>query len=109
MRGEHINRVSGRILIVVVAGCFARGAEWYFQPPQPDEGAAAHVFQISIVVWLPMVLIFLATIDWKQRLRSTRVLTLPAALLILAFGAPYDLEHYGMGARPLALEGAEDS
>jgi hypothetical protein len=66
----------------------------YFQPPQPDEGVGAHIFQVSIVALLPTILLFLATADWKQPWRSARPLVLPAAALALAFAALYHLEHY---------------
>jgi len=66
----------------------------YTQPPQPDEGTAAHIFQIAIVALVPMILLFLATADWKQPWQSARALAFPAAALVLAFGALYYLEHY---------------
>jgi len=66
----------------------------YTQPRQADEGAAAHIFQLSIAALVPIVFVFIATADRKRRLRSARPLTVPAAALILAFGALYYLEHY---------------
>jgi hypothetical protein len=41
-----------------------------------------------------MTLLFLATADWKQPLRNARSLAIPAAALVVAFGALYHLEHY---------------
>jgi len=89
-----INRVSGRGLIGLSLVALVAVLSGYFQPPQSDEGAAAHIFQISIVALLPTVLLFLATVDWKAPLRNTRVLIIPASVTILAFGALYYLEHY---------------
>jgi hypothetical protein len=63
------------------------------QPFQPDEGSAAHVFQLSIVAQLFMILVFAATADWKRPWRSARPLALQAVTLGLAFVALYHLEH----------------
>ena len=92
--GEHINRVSGRILIGLSLVALLAVLTGYAQPPQPDEGAAAHIFQLSIVATIPMLLLFLATADSKRTGRSGRRLAVPAAALVLAFGALYYLEHY---------------
>jgi hypothetical protein len=70
VRGQQINRVSSRILIVLSFTALLAVLSGYTQPPQPDEGAAAHIFQLSIVALVPMILLFLATADWKLPLRS---------------------------------------
>jgi hypothetical protein len=41
-----------------------------------------------------MIVLFLATADWKQPLRSARPLAIPAVALMIAFAALYYLEHY---------------
>ena len=95
MRIQQINRVSGIIVIVLSLIALLAVLSGYSQPPQPDEGTAAHIFQLSIVVLVPMTVLFLATADWKQPLRSAaRPLAIPAAALVLAFGALVYLEHY---------------
>ena len=97
MHGQQINRVSGKIVIVLSLIALLTVLSGYIQPPhppEPDEGAAAHIFQLSIAALVPMILLFLATADWKQPWRSTRPLAFPAAALVLAFGALYYLEHY---------------
>lgn len=94
MRGQHFNRVSGRILIFLSLAALLTVLSGYVQPPQPDEGSAAHIFQLSIVAVVPTILVFLATADWKQPLRSMRPLAFPAGALVVAFGALYYLEHY---------------
>ena len=94
MTRQQINRVSGRVLIVLSLTALLTVLSGYTQPPQPDEGAAAHIFQLSIVLLVPMIVLFSATADWKQPLRSTRALVFSAATLVLAFGALYHLEHY---------------
>ena len=94
MSAQRINRVSGKVLIVLSLTALLMVLSGYTQPPQQDEGAAAHIFQLSIVALVPMVLIFLFTADWRQPLRSARPLPFPAAALVVAFGALYYLEHY---------------
>jgi hypothetical protein len=94
MRGQQINRISGRVLIILSLIALLAVLSGYMQPPQTDEGAAAHIFQLSIVLLVPMILLFLTTSDWKQPFRSARPLAFSAATLVLAFGALYYLEHY---------------
>ena len=94
MTGQQVNRISGKITIVLSLIALFAVLSGYFQPPQPDEGSAAHIFQLSIALLVPMILLFLATADWKQRWQSARPLALPAAALVLAFAALYYLEHY---------------
>jgi len=94
MHGQQINRVSGIVLIVLSLTALLAVLSGYTQPPQPDEGTAAHIFQLSVVALVPMTLLFLATADWGQPLRSARRLAFPAAALFLAFGALFYLEHY---------------
>ena len=97
MRGQQINRISGKVMIVLSLIALLTVLSGYTQPPQPpapDEGAAAHIFQLSIAALVPVILLFLATADWKQPLRSARPLAFPATALVLAFGALYYLEHY---------------
>jgi len=94
MHVQQINRVSSRAIIVLSLVALLAVLSGYFQAPQPDEGAAAHIFQLAIVALVPMVLLFFATVDWKEPFRCTRVLAIPASALVLAFGALYYLEHY---------------
>jgi len=94
MQGQKINRISGRIIMILSSIALLTVISGYFQPPQPDEGAAAHIFQLSIVALVPMILLFLSTADWKRPLQSIRQMAFPAATLVLAFGALYYLEHF---------------
>ncbi len=94
MRGEQLNRVSGKVMLGLSVLTLLTVVSGYFQAPQPDEGTAAHIFQLSIVALVPTILLFLATADWKEPLRSARTLTVPAVALVLAFSALYYLEHY---------------
>jgi ABC-type Fe3+-siderophore transport system permease subunit len=94
MRGQEANRASGAALIVLSVIALLAVLSGYTQPPQPDEGTVAHIFQLAIVAAMPMILFFLATADWKKPLRSLRRLVLPGVLLTLAFGALFHLKHY---------------
>jgi hypothetical protein len=94
MSEQQINRISGKVVVLLSLIALLAVLSGYFQPPQPDEGSAAHIFQLSIAGLLPAILVFLATTDWRAPLQSTRRLAFPAATLAVAFGALYFLEHY---------------
>lgn len=92
--GPQVNRVSRKVLIFLSLTSLIAVISGYIQPPQPDEGAAAHLFQLSITGLVPGALVFLATADWKRPLRSARLLAFPASTVAVAFCALYYLEHY---------------
>ena len=105
MGQQRINRVSGIVLIVLsltalltVLSAYRVSLSpfsIYTQPLQPDEGTQAHIFQLSILALAPMIVLFLATADWKRPLRSARPLAFSGAAVVLAFAALYYLEHHG--------------
>jgi len=65
-----------------------------FRPsPDGDEGTAAHLFQLAIVLLLPTGLTFLATASWSQPWNVAKRLVLPAAALVAAFSTLYYMEH----------------
>ena len=94
MHSQPVNRLSGTLLIALSLTALLAVLSGYALPPQSDEGTAAHVFQLSLVVLLPTLVLFLATANWQQRWRSARPLVVSLAALVLAFGALYYLEHY---------------
>jgi hypothetical protein len=96
MNTQHINRISGRVILALSFIALLTVLVGYTLPPQPqtDEGSLAHIFQLSIVALAAMVVAFLATADWKQGSRSARPLAVPAVALVAAFAALYYLEHY---------------
>ena len=94
MHTQQINHVSGKLLIVLSFIALLTVVTGYFQAPPSDEGAAAHVFQISVVALAPTILLFVATADWKKRARNARVLAFTGVTVSLAFGALHYLEHY---------------
>ena len=97
MTAHQINRFSAKVIIALSVLALLTVLSGYTHPPQPpdpDEGSAAHIFQLSIVAVGLSILVFLSTADWKQPLRSVSPLAFPAVALILAFGALYYLEHF---------------
>ena len=97
MATQQINRLSAKVILVLSVLALLTVLSGYThppQPPEPDEGAAAHIFQLSIVAVALSTLLYLATADWRQPLRSVRPLAFPAAVLVLAFGGLYYLEHF---------------
>ena len=60
--------------------------------PAPDEGAGAHIFQLSIAALVPVAALFLLTADWTQPISTVKRLTLPVVSLVLAFGILYYVE-----------------
>jgi uncharacterized membrane protein YozB (DUF420 family) len=99
MRHQQINQVSSRVLLVLSLIALVTVVSGYFQPPQPDEGTGAHIFQLSIVAAALTILLFLATADWQKPVRVLRSLLFPAVVLAISFGALYYLEHYFYPAR----------
>jgi hypothetical protein len=97
MNTPLVNRVSGRVLLAlslialftVLSGFLLHPHE----PPETDEGAAAHIFQISVTLAAFAILVFLFTADWKQPLQSARSLAIPLGALALAFAILYYFEH----------------
>jgi len=50
---RNINRSAGVVVLLLAAVACVCVASGFFQPPQPDEGTAAHIFQLSIVALVP--------------------------------------------------------
>ena len=94
MRVQKINRISGRAALVLSLAALLSVLSGYFQPPQRDEGVAAHIFQLSIAAVVPTILLFLVSADWRRPLRNARTLAFTLASLVLSFGALFYLEHY---------------
>jgi hypothetical protein len=107
--GERINRVSsialiGLSLIALLTIMSAYRVSFapfsvYTQPPEPDEGTQAHIFQLSIVALAPVGLLFLVTADWTRPLRSLRPLAFSATAVVLAFALLFVFEHGYFPAR----------
>lgn len=90
MRQDHINRISsvGLLALSLTASVVPWFLVWlrgFDRPPLEDEGASAHLFQLSIVALVPVTIIFFATADWSRPAQIVKRLALPAALVVLAF------------------------
>jgi energy-coupling factor transporter transmembrane protein EcfT len=94
MRAQQINSITGKVLIALSLIALLTVLSGYTHPPQPDEGTGAHIFQLSIVALVPILVLFVATANWKERWQSARPLAISGIALVLAFGALYYLEHY---------------
>lgn len=97
MDGQPINRACSRVILVLSLIALLAVLAGLAQPPQAaprDEGALAHIFQLSIAASGPVILLFLLTADWRHPVENLRRLVVPAAALVLAFAALYYLEHY---------------
>jgi hypothetical protein len=90
---QQVNRVSSIALILLSLTALLVVLWGYTQPPLPDEGTGAHIFQLSVVALVPTMLVFLTTADWSQPWRSARPLAVAAVATVLAFAVLYILEH----------------
>lgn len=88
---HRINDLSGKWMMFLSLVALLTVITGYFQAPQQDEGTGAHIFQITMVLLAVLLLVFLATADFR---RMWRPLLVSAVLLALAFAALYYLEHY---------------
>lgn len=101
MNRQAVNRVSGRLVLglslfamFLVGGATVLAMLGRWSPsPGGDEGAAAHVFQLAIVLLVLAGSTFLATADWQRPREVARRLVVPASALIVAFAMLYNLEH----------------
>lgn len=73
--------MSSAALVLVVAAIFLYGASGV---RQPDEGAVAHIWQLLMVVQLPVLLFF--AIKWMSRAakRATPILLLQVLMWVAA-------------------------
>ena len=94
---RRINQISSIILValsLIALLTVLSGFAFPAQAREPDEGAAAHIFQLSVVALVPTVILFLMTADWKRLMRTARPLALASGILVAAFAALFYLEHY---------------
>ena len=93
MQAQRVNGLSGSAVILLSLTALLTVLTGYFQQPQNDEGTAAHIFQLSIVMLVPLIVVFIFTSDWQHPVGNVKVLLFATALLVLAFGSLYYLEH----------------
>lgn len=58
-----------------------------------DEGTAAHLFQLAILLLVPTGLLFLATAEWRRPWSVGKSLIVPTLALVVAFSTLYYMEH----------------
>lgn len=98
---QTMHRISRRVVLglslfamALVVGATALTLLGVLHPSADgDEGTAAHLFQIAVVLLVPSGLAFLATADWRQPLNVARRLAVPAIALVVAFAMLYYMEH----------------
>jgi hypothetical protein len=92
---ERTNRLAWRTLTALSSVALLSVLTGYLpgHGPQPDEGTAAHIFQLAILATVPVMMAFVGTADWTRPAHQTRRLALPIAAIALSFVALYYLEH----------------
>ena len=101
MNTQTVNRVSGYVMfglalfaMFLVIGATVLVMLGLFDPsPGGDEGAAARLFQLAILLLLPAGLAFLVTADWNRPLAVVKRLVAPGVAVIVAFTVLYYMEH----------------
>ena len=93
VRTRQVNRLSSIAVVGLSLSALLVVLWGYTQPPLPDEGTGAHLFQVAIVALVPTTLVFLTTADWRHPWRSTWPLAVAVVATVLAFAALYGLEH----------------
>jgi hypothetical protein len=67
---------------VIVVGNVVAGV-----PPQPDENAWAHLYQLAMAAQVPLLLLFIATADWKRPRPALILLIAQLCVAAAAFAA----------------------
>ena len=67
--------------VAIVLGNVAAGA-----PRQADENSWAHLFQLAMAAQIPLILLFLAMADWRQKQRAVILLGLQIVAAAAAVG-----------------------
>ncbi len=93
MTAPSLHRASGITLVALSGFALLLVATHLGQPPQPDEGTAAHLFQLAIASLAPAGVVFLASADWSRPRRTLAPLLIAGALTTLALVLLYRLEH----------------
>ena len=101
MSNRKTNRISSNIILglslfamLLVVGATILVLLGRFNPvPGGDEGTAARLFQLAIVLLLPAGLTYLFTADWHRPREVVKRLVVPAVALIIAFSTLYYMEY----------------
>ncbi|MEZ5293201.1 MAG: hypothetical protein R2745_19120 [Vicinamibacterales bacterium] len=98
MTNTRINRMSAVALLVLsltasIVPWFLAWLKGFDRPPAADEEAPAHIFQLSIALMVPAMLVYLATADWSRPWPLVRRVALPVTLTALSIAALFYYEH----------------
>jgi hypothetical protein len=87
---HNFSRVAPVIMSLLAFALIIEGlVEFGLHHREVDEGWQAHLFQLLMILQVPIVLLFAATANWKQPGRVVPVLGLQAAAWCAALGALY--------------------
>lgn len=94
---HRLSTVGTYVLALIVLGPLAFIAAramltGYLPPRETDEGTAAHVFQLALLLLVPTGLAYLITADWSQPGRVALRLIPPMAFVVAAFAILYAYE-----------------
>lgn len=86
MTSRQVNRAFAAVPLLCSAAAFALVIANILAhaPPQPDENASAHVFQLLILIQLPLIGLFAAGADWSHWRRPAVLLGLQVAAIAVA-------------------------
>jgi len=99
MTRQQINWTAGVAPVVMSLSALALviiAVTTGWQTNLPDEGLAAHLFQLLIFTQPLVVLAFLATADWKRPVRIAGFLALHVLGAALALGTLFYFESNGL-------------
>ena len=87
---HNFSRVAPVIMSLLALTLVVEGAvQFSLHHREPDEGWQAHLFQLLMVLQVPIMVLFAATANWKQPSRNLLVLGLQAAACGAALGSLY--------------------
>ena len=92
MDQQRINRITGAAPIAMSIAAYVLvlvvvAAQWRVSPS--DEGMGAHLFWLLVAAQVPIVLIYLASADWRRFPNILRTLLFQVLALVVAFGAVF--------------------
>jgi uncharacterized membrane protein YozB (DUF420 family) len=96
-----VNRFCGRLmlglsvfaLLLVCGAVLPAMLGGVHRPPDADEGTAAHLFQLAVVLFAFTTTALVLTADWQRPRQLVGRLVIPAMVLAVAFLLLYVLEH----------------
>jgi hypothetical protein len=86
MTARQVNRATAAVPLLCSAAAFALVMANILAgiPRQPDENTSAHIFQLLILIQIPLIALFAAGADWAQWRRPAALLALQALAIATA-------------------------